>query len=163
MGSLMYARRCRGRGENVVAMINLESIGFYSYRHSNVHYPFPLNLFSPWRADFAAVISDIESRDLARSVARTMRRSDVRIMRAVLPSVLPLVKSSDHWAFWRCGYPAVMITDTAPLRYRHYHRPTDTSEKLDYIKMAEVVSGLERTIAEIVGSGPPGSPTMLTH
>jgi Zn-dependent M28 family amino/carboxypeptidase len=154
MGSLMYARRCRGRDENVVGMLSLECLGFYSEEHANEDYPFPLSLFSPFKQDFIAVVGDLASRDLAGRVAGALRRSHVRVARAVLPSVLPLVKSSDHWSFWRCGYPAVMVTDTAMLRYRHYHQETDTAEKLNYDKMAEVVSGLERVVREISGAAP---------
>jgi hypothetical protein len=59
---------------------------------------------------------------------------------------------SDHWAFWQQGYPAIMITDTAPFRYPHYHQPTDTPDKLDYDSFARVVSGLEKVIARLTSA-----------
>jgi hypothetical protein len=52
------------------------------------------------------------------------------------------------------GYPAIMVTDTAPFRYPHYHSTADTPEKLDYERMARVVGGLERVIARMVGGRP---------
>ena len=58
---------------------------------------------------------------------------------------------SDHWAFWREGYPGVMVTDTAPFRYPHYHAPSDTPDKLDYDRMARVVAGLARVAASLAG------------
>ena len=61
---------------------------------------------------------------------------------AALPSLVPGVGWSDHWAFWQAGYPALMVTDTAPFRYPHYHLPSDTPDKLDYEDFARVVSGL---------------------
>ncbi len=42
-----------------------------------------------------------------------------------------------------------MITDTAPFRYRQYHEAEDTPEKLDYGRMARVVAGIERVVAEL--------------
>ena len=57
-------------------------------------------------------------------------------------SWVPGVSWSDHLSFWRSGYPALMITDTAFFRYRHYHSSQDTPEKLDYTRMAAAVEGL---------------------
>jgi hypothetical protein len=68
---------------------------------------------------------------------------------AALPAFIPGVAWSDHWSFWQCGYPAVMITDTAPFRYPHYHEASDTPDKLEHDRFALVVSGLEKTIAEL--------------
>ena len=62
---------------------------------------------------------------------------------------VPGVSWSDHWAFWEEGYPALMVTDTAPFRYEHYHLATDTPDKLDFDRMARVVRGLEHVVAEL--------------
>ena len=58
------------------------------------------------------------------------------------PEALPGVGWSDHWAFWQHGYPAVMITDTAPFRDDHYHQPTDLPAHVDYPRLAQVVQGV---------------------
>jgi hypothetical protein len=42
--------------------------------------------------------------------------------------------------------PALMVTDTAPFRYPHYHSLADTPDKIDYDRLARLVAGLERTI-----------------
>ena len=69
---------------------------------------------------------------------------------ATLPSFIPGVAWSDQWSFWQCGYPAaIMITDTAPFRYQHYHEASDTPDKLEYDRFALVVSAMEKTIAEL--------------
>jgi len=52
---------------------------------------------------------------------------------------------SDQLNFWREGWPAVMITDTALFRYPHYHTMHDTPDKVDYEHLARVVTGLEAT------------------
>ena len=71
---------------------------------------------------------------------------------AVLPDAIREAGWSDHWSFWQVGYPALMVTDTATFRYPHYHRDSDTPEKLDYDRMARVTAGLKRVIAELIGA-----------
>jgi hypothetical protein len=39
---------------------------------------------------------------------------------------------SDQLSFWRQGYSALMVTDTAFHRYAYYHTALDTPEKLNY-------------------------------
>jgi hypothetical protein len=68
---------------------------------------------------------------------------------ASLPAAIPGIAWSDQWSFWECGYPAIMVTDTAPFRYPHYHEATDTPDKLDYDRFALVISGMEKVIAEL--------------
>ena len=45
-----------------------------------------------------------------------------------------------------------MVTDTAFFRNRHYHEMTDTPDKLDYQRMARVVTGLELVISDLLNS-----------
>jgi hypothetical protein len=49
------------------------------------------------------------------------------------------------------GYPAIMITDTAFLRYPYYHAAHDTQDKLDYQNSARAVEGLAKVIEAIAG------------
>jgi Zn-dependent M28 family amino/carboxypeptidase len=65
------------------------------------------------------------------------------------------VSWSDHWSFWRHGFPAVMVTDTALFRYPHYHSAHDTPDKIDFASLELVVDGLVGVVREIAGS-PPG-------
>lgn len=43
-----------------------------------------------------------------------------------------------------------MVTDAAPFRYPHYHTTADTPDKLDYERVARVVTGLERVVSDLV-------------
>jgi len=65
--------------------------------------------------------------------------------------IVPGAAWSDQISLWKQGYRAVMVTDTAFYRYRHYHQASDTPERLDYARMAEVVSGLAGALARLVG------------
>ena len=68
------------------------------------------------------------------------------------PAMVPRIGDSDHRSFWREGYPAVMVTDTANFRYPYYHTPEDTIDKVDFDRMARVVRGLEKVVAELAGA-----------
>ena len=59
---------------------------------------------------------------------------------------MPGVGWSDHWSFWQEGYVGIMVTDTAPFRYPHYHLPSDTPDKINFPVFAKVVEGLEEPI-----------------
>jgi hypothetical protein len=65
------------------------------------------------------------------------------------PGWLPGIGWSDNWSFWREGYPAIMITDTAPFRYPYYHTHQDVPDKIDYEQMSRVVGGLIDVIREL--------------
>ena len=65
--------------------------------------------------------------------------------------MIPGVDWSDHASFWEAGYPALMLTDTAPFRYPHYHLATDTPDKVDYYRLARVVTGLHGMLQELAG------------
>lgn len=150
MGSLVYAKSCRKRGDHIVAMLSLETIGFYSDAPGSQRYPFPLGLFYPSRGNFVAFVSRTRELGLVRRCAAAFRRhAPFPSEGAALPGALPGVDWSDHWAFWQAGYPAIMVTDTAPFRYAHYHMDEDTPDKLDYDRLARVVSGLEKVIEDL--------------
>jgi Zn-dependent M28 family amino/carboxypeptidase len=151
MGSLVYAKRCKERGDRITAMISLETIGYFSDAPGSQKYPAAgLGFFYPSKGNFIGFASDTGSRSLLRAAVAGFRRTrKLPSEGAALPAAVPGIGWSDHWAFWQCGYPAIMVTDTAPFRYPHYHEATDTPDKLDYDRFALVVSGLEKTIAEL--------------
>ncbi len=152
MGSLVYARRCRQRKEKIVAAISLETIGYFSDKEGSQKYPPPLSLLFPSEGNFIGFVSDVASRPLLDEfVASFRRQAKFPSEKAALHSNIPGVGWSDQWSFWQEGYPGMMVTDTAPYRYPHYHKPTDTPDKLDYHRLARVVDGLDAALAELVG------------
>src|SRR3972149_5739017 len=58
MGSRVYASRARRRGERIVAMLSIETIGYYSEEAGSQHYPFPLSLLYPDTANFIGVVGN---------------------------------------------------------------------------------------------------------
>lgn len=151
MGSRHYADAAAARGERIVAMLSIESIGYYDLEPGSQRYPFPLNLAYPNTGDFIGFVGNLRSRHLVRRAIATFRsHSGFPSQGAAAPWWVPGVWWSDHWAFWRKGYPAIMITDTAPYRNVFYHTRDDTPDRLDYARMARVVDGLTAVIADLV-------------
>jgi peptidase M28-like protein len=150
MGSLAYARRCRSRGEQVVAMLSLESLGYYADTPGTQRYPAPVGLLYPSTGDFVAFVSDLGSRRLLRRTVGAFRHGARFPSEAgALFRALPGVGWSDHWAFWQAGYPALMVTDTAPYRNPHYHTAGDVPATLDYHRLSRVVTGLVAVVADL--------------
>ena len=144
MGSLVYARRCQQRKEKIAGMLSLETIGYYSDEKGSQHYPPPFSYFYPSTGNFIAFVGNAQSAKLVTQCVGTFRDS-VKFPSegAAVPGSIQEVGWSDHWSFWQAGYLALMVTDTAPFRYPHYHRASDTPDKINYDRMARVVTGLE--------------------
>jgi Zn-dependent M28 family amino/carboxypeptidase len=143
MGSFQYAKRCHDQGEQIVAMLSLETIGYYSNEPGSQRYPAPLDAIYPDTGNFVAFIGNTKSRSLVWRVRRLFGKSvDFPFEAVALPESIPGVGNSDHASFWQFGYPAVMVTDTAMFRYPHYHEASDTYDKLNYDKLTMVVQGL---------------------
>ena len=150
MGSLVYAKECQKKKENIVAMVCLETIGYYRDERNTQKYPFPLSSFYPDQGNFVAVVGNLRSKPLVRSfAAKFMEESDFPVECAALFSFITGIDWSDHWSFWQCGYPAIMITDTALFRYPYYHSSEDTVDKLDYHSLARVTHGIFRALARL--------------
>jgi hypothetical protein len=150
MGSLRYARALAARRERVTAMYSLETMGYFSSAPGSQHYPAPFGLMFPDRGDFIAFVGLMNSRALVRETVRSFRsHTAFPSIGGVAPDAIPGIGWSDHWAFAREGFPAVMVTDTAPFRYPHYHRASDTPDKVDTESLARVVKGMERVIRDL--------------
>jgi Peptidase family M28 len=150
MGSWAWAKRARERGDAIRAMYSLEMLGYYRDTPGSQQYPAPLGFFYPDRADFIAFVGDLGARGLVRRSIEAFRKNAKFPSEGVAaPAFIPGVTWSDHWSFRHHGYAAMMITDTAFYRYPHYHRPSDTPDKLDYERMARVTLGLAAMLREI--------------
>jgi Peptidase family M28 len=150
MGSRVYVKMARARGDLIRAMLCLETIGYYSDAPHSQHYPPLFNLFYPDRGNFIGFVSNLCSRRLLkRAVAAFRAASDFPLEYVSTFSFIPGIDWSDHWSFWREGIPAVMVTDTAPYRYPYYHTSLDTVDKVSYPQLARVTEGLLAVITAL--------------
>jgi Zn-dependent M28 family amino/carboxypeptidase len=150
MGSLVYAKQIDVSKEKVVAMLSLETMGYFSEAIASQKYPFPIGLFYPDRGNFIGFVGDLNSGDLVRRVIGSFRHhAQFPSEGAILPSWLPGIGWSDQWSFWQQGYQAIMVTDTARYRYPYYHTEDDTPDKIDFDRLTRVVSGLAEVISDL--------------
>lgn len=155
MGSLRHARRCRARETEIELMISLEMLGYYDDSPGSQSYPPVLSWFYPDRGNFIGFVGNFSSRRAVKRTVGAFRESvDFPSYGFAGPGFVPGVNLSDHSAFWKVGYPALMVTDTAYNRNPHYHRATDTPETIDYDRFARVVDGLGGAIATLADSAP---------
>ncbi|MBA7671641.1 Bacterial leucyl aminopeptidase [subsurface metagenome] len=150
MGSLVYAKECRKHNDNVVAMLCLETIGYYTDEPGSQDYPFPLSYFYPTTGNFIGFVGNIASKKLVRRIVASFRKhTQFPSEAAALMDFITGISWSDQWSFWQQGYPAVMVTDTAFFRYSYYHTGADTPQNIKYDRLARVVNGLEKVIQDL--------------
>lgn len=146
MGSAIHARSLKKAGTSVKWMASLEMIGYFSDKKDSQSFPTSrLRNAYPSKGNFIIVVGDTSSTGyrLTRHFKGWMNAGGaVPAFSLNAPSRLRGVGFSDHRNFWKVGYPAVMITDTAFYRNPNYHKPTDTIDTLDFKRMNEVVKGL---------------------
>lgn len=150
MGSRVYARRCKERNEKIVGMIALETIGYFSNAEGSQEVPPGLEGSFPNKGNFLAFVGNEDSKYLADNcrIAFT-NASGIPAIAGGFPVDVPGVGWSDHWSFWQEGYPAVMVTDTAPYRYPHYHKASDTMDKIDFENFTKAVEGFEAVVRRL--------------
>jgi len=157
MGSRVYANRSRELEENIVAMFSIETIGYYDDAEGSQQYPFPFRYFYPSTANFIAFVGNVASKSLVYDSIDSFRRHTSFPSEGVAaPGWMTGIGWSDHQSFWREGYPALMVTDTALFRYAQYHSQEDTPDKVNYPRTARVVAGLARVVSEV--ANPPKKP-----
>lgn len=144
MGSRVYAEGCRARGDDIIAMICVDGVGYYSSAPGSQNYPaFVFGL--PSKGNFIAFGSNLDNKPLLDRVLAIFQQE------SRFPSIGAASDSkdagrSDHAPFWWQGYPAISMSDTAEFRDPNYHRPTDTADQLNYDQMARMADGFIRTV-----------------
>ncbi|MBI2788592.1 MAG: M28 family peptidase [Elusimicrobia bacterium] len=151
MGSAFHAASLKAEGRRVKGMISLEMLGYYDDAKGSQKYPPLLSLFYPDRANFIGAVSNLGSRDFLKGFAKSFKpTNNLLVVAASLPGWITEIGLSDHKCYWDEGFPGLILTDTSFLRYTHYHMATDTPEKLDYARMADVVNGLEASLTSML-------------
>jgi Zn-dependent M28 family amino/carboxypeptidase len=154
MGSFVHSRSLKSQGARVLAMFSLEMIGYFTDASGTQEFPMPLlKLLYPSTGNYIAIVGDLENRALARAVRTSMR--SVMTMRAYsinAPRLVPGIDFSDQLSYWTLGYPGIMVTDTSFYRNKAYHTEGDTPDRLDYARMADVVSGVYQAVIDLAAA-----------
>ena len=150
-GSRVFVRGLGKDGARIKGAIVLEMVGFTTPKQK---YPLVLQGTGyPETGDFIAVVSNRSSSEFAQQILRAMHRNPALPVESLFVRfngwLLPDTRLSDHASFWDNKLPAVMVTDTAYFRNRHYHTRSDRAETLDYAFMAELVQSLTLVLDEL--------------
>ena len=151
MGSYVHASQLKTDQQKVKLMIAVDMIGYFSDEENSQHLPFPLmdKVYSD-KGNFISIIGDLANMQTVRTVKSHFKSAtDLPVFSFNAPKFIQGIDFSDHLNFWYHDYPAVMVTDTSFNRNKNYHTDRDTAEKLDYVKMAEVVKALYQTAKEL--------------
>ena len=151
MGSYVHARSLYEEEVDVLGMICLEMIGYFS--DASGSQPFPSQELAkryPDTANFIIVVG-IEKylafNDKVHLLMKQEAAIDIQIIH--FPTGESLAGLSDQRNYWKFGYPALMVNDTAFIRNPNYHTKQDTIETLDFPKMTAVVDAVYHAITNM--------------
>lgn len=144
MGSYQHAKLLSDEKRNVKGMISVEMIGYYSHEKKSQDYPIRLlKLIYGSKGDYITLVNKFGKGKFARQYTRNFKGLRlIKTKKFTGPAVFPGIDFSDHLNYWKFGYSALMITDTAFYRNKNYHQSTDTIETLDIRSMAKVIDSI---------------------
>lgn len=141
MGSFIHAQSLQQTKQQIVGMICLEMIGYFSDQPKSQTYPLSfLKLFYGSVGNYITIVRRFGDGRFCRKFTRAMKFNTylpTKTFRGL--SIVPGIDFSDHRNYWHFGYDAVMITNTAFYRNFNYHETSDTIETINFNRMALVV------------------------
>ena len=154
MGSNFHAKSLKDKNIDVIGMICLEMIGYFSEKNNSQRFPVPyLSKLYPTTGNFILVAGKTEQKSFNEKIFNLMKQNtklDVQQLNIKMTDPIAMIVTlSDHINYWDLGYNAVMITDTAFLRNPNYHSDSDTIDTLDFDKLNEVVNSLYNAIVNL--------------
>ncbi len=167
LGSNAYTKRAVEKKLDIEGVINLEMVGFTSSKPHSQSLPPAMTLETMDKyiideknmiGDFVLVVSDDTSERLAKSFFQNCQHKEIELpcLRFATPlsyeeikQKIPTLLNSDHAPFWRAGFPAIMLTDTAKFRNPYYHTGGDTINTLDFSFMKKICQATLATIIDL--------------
>lgn len=153
MGSFRHAQQLRKKHKQVVMMMSLDSIGYFSDQPESQNYPHEfMRLFYPNSGNYIRITGRLQDIMAVRKIKKSFTKTNLAVRSLNAPEIIDLVSTSDNTSYWDQGYSAVLISDTAADRNPAYHTVKDTAEHLDYKRMAMVVQGVGQAVLDITNS-----------
>jgi Zn-dependent M28 family amino/carboxypeptidase len=160
-GSHFWAEDARKSGKRIAAMLSIDSVGRFTDAPGSQGGPFPLSLCYPSQGNFLLFVGDIGSRQLVQTSVEMVRAAGGFPCEGItMPGLLPWLDGSDHHAFRQNGWPAMVVTDTGPLRNHEHGTPSDTPDRLNYPRMGVAWSRLLKLVERLAQAGTAGVSVM---
>jgi len=156
--------------ETIVGMVSMDMIGYYTDEPSSQRSPIPPSkVFKPPTVgDFLAMGGILPHRWFSQAFNSAMNEAEPRLKTFVLdflPIAPPDLLRSDHAPFLAAGIPGVIVSTTAEMRYPHYHKATDTVEKIEPVRFEYAVRAILGATWRLAGPiekpAPPLAPPTL--
>jgi Zn-dependent M28 family amino/carboxypeptidase len=144
MGSFIHAQSLKDSHADVIGMVSLEMIGYFNEAKHTQDYPIGfLKLFYGSKGNYITVVNKFSKGKGARKFTKNMDHfATLPVKKFNGPKSLIGIDFSDHLNYWKMGFSACMITDTAFYRNKNYHQKTDEMGTLNISKMAQVIDGV---------------------
>lgn len=144
MGSFIHAKSLKESNADLVGMVCLEMIGYFNEAKHTQDYPLGfLKLFYGSRGNYITVVNKFGKGKGARKFTKRMDRfAQLPVKKFNGPKALTGIDFSDHLNYWKMGFSACMVTDTAFYRNKNYHQKTDEMGTLNISRMALVIDGI---------------------
>lgn len=148
MGSYKHAQLLAKNKVNVLGMVCLEMIGYFDDKKGSQDYPISaLSLIYGKKGNYITLVNKLKKGNFSRKFTKHFKKNKLlRTKKFTAPMKLPGIDFSDHLNYWRFGFSALMITDTAFYRNKNYHKSTDTLATLDLNRMSQVITTVFTTI-----------------
>lgn len=151
MGSYIHAQSLHENKVDVYGMVCLEMIGYFSDEKKSQDYPLGiLSLFYGNKGDYITLVKKNGAGKFAKQFSSEYKATKaIKTKKFTGPETLSGIDYSDHLNYWKFGYSALMITNTAFYRNKNYHQPTDTMETLDIYRMSKVIDGVYQSLIKL--------------
>ncbi|MBM3452541.1 MAG: M28 family peptidase [Bacteroidetes bacterium] len=142
MGSAIHAKSIEPIKDQVLGMISIEMIGYFSDKKNSQEYPLGiLKWFYGGKGNYITLVRKSSAGKFVKRFIQNYKKTKlIRTKKFAAPRSLPGIDFSDHLNYWNIGIDALMITDTSFYRNKNYHKETDTIETLNIAEMAEVIN-----------------------
>ncbi len=153
MGSYIHAQSLHENKVDVYGMVCLEMIGYFSDEKKSQDYPLGiLSLFYGNKGNYITLVKKSGAGKFAKQFSKEYKATKaIKTKKFTGPETLSGIDYSDHLNYWKFGYSALMVTNTAFYRNKNYHHPTDTMETLDIYRMSKVINGVYQSLITLTG------------
>ena len=150
MGSYIHAKSLRDSNIAVKGMISFEMIGYYSDKENSQSYPVGMmKWFYGNKGNFITIVQSFFCGEFAKEFKELSFKNNSIDIKSIRAPWFIAGDNSDQINYWKFGYNAVMVTNTAYFRNHNYHTSADKLDLLDIPKMALVIDGVFRALVQL--------------
>jgi Zn-dependent M28 family amino/carboxypeptidase len=164
-GSYVYANREQKRNTDIKVAYVYDEIGSSNDSPNSQRLPSGFDIMYPaeaqkiranqYRANFVLLIFDQQARTWASAITDQAAKEGLPSIQLEvnLDEEIPTdLNGSDHASFWREGYPAIEINDTAGYRNPFKHTKLDTIDTLDHDFAIKIISAVVASVRNALES-----------